>query len=87
MVCRHESCGNRLVTFRKEKTVKRVHAMLVAALLIAAGSATADPFADTPGGIFTDDSAASASTMYEVDEDRDGRADRMLILEHSDSLA
>ena len=27
------------------------------------------------------------STLYEVDDDRDGRADRMLILEQSDSLA
>jgi hypothetical protein len=87
MVCRHESCGNRCVTFRKEKTVKRVHAMLFAALLIAAGSATADPFADTPGSIDTDDSATGASTQYEVDEDRDGRTDRLLILEQSDSLA
>jgi len=60
--------------------------MLLAALLIAAGSATADPFADTPG-IDTDDSATSASTQYEVDEDRDGRTDRLLILEQSDSLA
>jgi hypothetical protein len=32
-------------------------------------------------------SAATASTIYEVDEDRDGRADRMLKLEQSDSLA
>jgi hypothetical protein len=39
-------------------------------LLIAAGSAMADP-----------------SAMYEVDEDRDGRTDRLLILEQSDSLA
>jgi hypothetical protein len=31
--------------------------------------------------------AASASAMYGVDEDRDGRTDRMLILEQSDSLA
>lgn len=30
---------------------------------------------------------ASASAMYGVDEDRDGRTDRMLILEQSDSLA
>ena len=29
----------------------------------------------------------ASTTMYEVDEDRDGRADRMLILEQSDSLA
>ena len=30
---------------------------------------------------------AGASAMYEVDEDRDGRTDRLLILEQSDSLA
>jgi hypothetical protein len=29
----------------------------------------------------------TSSTMYEVDEDRDGRSDRMLLLEQSDSLA
>jgi hypothetical protein len=29
----------------------------------------------------------SAAAMYAVDEDRDGRADRLLILEQSDSLA
>jgi hypothetical protein len=48
-----------------------------AALALAAGSAIAEPSAYTP----------SASTIYEVDEDRDGRTDRLLILEHSDSLA
>ena len=36
----------------------------------------------------TDDSTTAApSTMYEVDEDHDGRADRLPILEQSDSLA
>ena len=30
---------------------------------------------------------AAASAIYEVDEDRDGRVDRLLILEQSDSLA
>ena len=49
------------------------------ALAIFAGSATAQPLM-TP-----EDSAASA--IYEVDDDRDGRADRLLILEQSDSLA
>ena len=29
----------------------------------------------------------ASTTMYEVDDDRDGRPDRMLILEQSDSLA
>jgi hypothetical protein len=33
------------------------------------------------------DSMTTASTMYEVDEDRDGRTDRLLMLEQSDSLA
>ena len=31
--------------------------------------------------------ASSASAIYDVDEDRDGRTDRLLILEQSDSLA
>ena len=30
---------------------------------------------------------ADSTTMYDVDENHDGRADRMLILEQSDSLA
>ncbi len=29
----------------------------------------------------------ASTTMYDVDEDRDGRPDRMLILEQSDALA
>ena len=58
------------------------------ALLLAAGSATAEPLADTrPDGMLMDDSATSATTVYSVDEDRDGRTDRELILEQSDSLA
>ena len=32
-------------------------------------------------------SAAFASSSYEVDEDHDGRVDRTLMLEQSDSLA
>ncbi len=31
--------------------------------------------------------AETSTTMYDVDDDRDGRPDRMLILEQSDSLA
>lgn len=31
--------------------------------------------------------SADASRVYEVDEDRDGRADYLMILEHSDTLA
>ena len=34
-----------------------------------------------------DSTTDASSMMYEVDEDRDGRSDRMLILEQSDSLA
>jgi len=70
--------------------MKRVKAILSggAALLIAAGSATASPIADTPSeGITMDRSATTASAIYNVDEDRDGRTDRLLILEQSDSLA
>ena len=67
--------------------MKQMNAILLAALLLAAGSATADPFADTPGSSDMDDSATSALMQYEVDEDRDGRTDRLLILEQSDSLA
>ena len=52
------------------------------ALAIAAGSATAQP-----DSMIMDDSAINASTMYEVDENRDGRTDRLLLLEQSDSLA
>jgi hypothetical protein len=77
------------VTFRKEKTMMRVKAILYGgtALLIAAGSATASPIADARSeGITMADSTISASAIYEVDEDRDGRTDRLLILEQSDSL-
>jgi hypothetical protein len=31
--------------------------------------------------------AEASTTMYDVDDDRDGRPDRTLILEQSDSLA
>ena len=51
-------------------------------LLIAAGNAIAEPDV-----ISMETSSAGASAVYEVDEDRDGRADRLLILEQSDSLA
>jgi len=62
--------------------MKRAKCILygASALLLAAGSATAQPFAD-------EDSATDASTVYSVDEDHDGRADRELILQQSDSLA
>ena len=69
--------------------MKRVKAILYGgtALLIAAGSATASPTASAPSdGIIMADSTTTASAIYEVDEDRDGRTDRLLILEQSDSL-
>jgi hypothetical protein len=61
--------------------MKRVAVVL---LLIAAGSARAEPFAPTPSDSI---GMEDASTIYAVDEDRDGRTDRFLILEQSDSLA
>ena len=51
------------------------------ALVISGGSAIAQPLESM------EDSATNASAIYEVDEDRDGRADRLLFLEQSDSLA
>jgi hypothetical protein len=78
----HGSCDSSQVTFRKEKAMKTA----ALALLIAAGSATAGPIADAPDAMDMD-SATTASTIYPVDEDRDGRTDRLLILEQSDSLA
>jgi hypothetical protein len=60
---------------------------VAAVLLIAAGSATAEPFADAPSDGMGMESSSTASAIYPVDEDRDGRTDRLLILEQSDSLA
>jgi 5-hydroxyisourate hydrolase-like protein (transthyretin family) len=58
------------------------------ALTVAIGSATAGDPADTLSeSMSMDDSMTTASQMYEVDEDRDGRTDRLLMLEQSDSLA
>lgn len=58
------------------------------ALAVAIGSATAGDPADTLSeSMSMDDSMTTASQMYEVDEDRDGRTDRLLMLEQSDSLA
>ena len=58
------------------------------ALAFAVGSATAGDPADTLSeSMSMDDSMTTASQMYEVDEDHDGRTDRLLILEQSDSLA
>ena len=49
-----------------------------AALAIVATSAAAQEDTMPP---------ESASAIYDVDDDRDGRIDRLLILEQSDSLA
>lgn len=64
--------------------MKRAKSILygATALAIAAGSANAQN-----DNMTMDDSAINATTMYEVDENRDGRTDRLLILEQSDSLA
>jgi hypothetical protein len=56
--------------------------MTTAKLILTGAAALAVSMAAMEGSI-TD----TSSTMYEVDEDRDGRSDRMLILEQSDSLA
>jgi hypothetical protein len=67
----------------KGETMTRMKSALygAAALAIFAGGATAQPFMNM------EDAATNASAIYEVDEDRDGRADRLIILEQSDSLA
>jgi hypothetical protein len=70
--------------------MKLVKSILYGAILLAlaSGSATAfEEIADTPSDSMRMDSSAGASMMYEVDEDRDGRTDRTLELEQSDSLA
>jgi hypothetical protein len=80
-----------IVMFRKGETMKLAKSILsgATALVLAAGSATAgDPLVEVPiDSMNMDDSMTSASQEYEVDEDRDGRTDRLLILEQSDSLA
>jgi hypothetical protein len=70
--------------------MRLVKSILYGAILLAlaSGSATAiDEIADAPSDSMSMDASAGASTMYEVDEDRDGRTDRTLELEQSDSLA
>jgi hypothetical protein len=52
----------------------------VAAFALLAGPAVAEP-------PVTEGVSSSAAMQYEVDEDRDGRPDRTLMLEQSDSLA
>jgi hypothetical protein len=59
------------MTFRKEKALKTANLMLASAATLVLSIAA----------------AATSTTMYDVDEDRDGRPDRMLILEQSDALA
>ena len=68
--------------------MKRAKSILygATALAFAAGSAlAADPLA--PSDSMMDSSAPDAAMMYEVDENRDGRTDGVLLLEQSDSLA
>ena len=64
--------------------MKRAKSILLGATVLAmtAGSALAQP-SDTD----MEDSSATASAMYSIDENRDGRADREIMLEQSDSLA
>jgi hypothetical protein len=65
----------------KGEAMKRAQCILygATALLLGAG-ATAQTLPD-------ENSATNAAAVYSVDEDRDGRADRELLLEQSDSLA
>ena len=64
--------------------MKRAKSILLGAtvLAITAGGALAQP-----SEIGMEDSSANASAMYSIDENRDGRADREIMLEQSDSLA
>jgi hypothetical protein len=81
----NESCGIQLVTFPKGDTMKLARSILLTAALAGfAGGATAQEAQGTwsdPGY------SADASRVYEVDVDRDGRADYLMILEQSDTLA
>jgi len=63
--------------------MKRAKSILygATALVIVATGAIAQPV------MTMEDSSANATAIYQVDEDRDGRVDRLLILEQSDSLA
>jgi hypothetical protein len=59
------------MTFRKEKELKTAKLILASAATLAISIAAME----------------ASTTIYGVDDDRDGRSDRMLILEQSDSLA
>jgi hypothetical protein len=59
------------MTFRKGELMKTAKLILASAATLAISIAAIE----------------ASTTMYEVDDDRDGRPDRMLILEQSDSLA
>jgi hypothetical protein len=80
MLCRHESCGKSGRDVPNGETMTRVQSILTGATALALAFAGATAF-------IVERSAVNASTIYEVDEDGDGRADRWLILEQSDSLA
>ncbi len=64
--------------------MKRAKSIVFAATVLAMAAASA--FAQ-PADVGMEDSSANASAMYFVDENRDGRADREIMLEQSDSLA
>jgi hypothetical protein len=69
------------------KPAKSILYGATALVVLAAGSALAvDPPAPSDSMIMEVPST-TASTIYEVDEDRDGRTDRLLMLDQSDSLA
>ena len=64
--------------------MKLAEYILIAAAAAGFGSAAAQ----VPQGTWSDpEYSADASRVYEVDEDGDGRADYLMILEQSDTLA
>jgi hypothetical protein len=81
----NETCDTQGVTFPKGDTMKLARYLLLAASFAGvAGSAAAQEAQGTwsdPGY------SADASRVYEVDVDRDGKADYLLKLEQSDTLA
>jgi hypothetical protein len=61
------------------ETMKLAKPIFLLALILGSANAPAEDISM--------DSATDVSTIYAIDDDRDGRADRMLELEQSDSLA
>jgi hypothetical protein len=54
---------------------------------LAASVMAGSPLADESLASTASDPEYSATRVYEVDDDRDGTADRLIILEDSDTLA